>query len=279
MREMLHYPMSHLRRFDRIMTLYERLVLPAVPIFLPHARSRLPPSTCIVPITECQHIQHPFATSLRYQVKMVSGFARAATSAGRWRPKRCPISPSVARSASESFRRPCNRSFRMRFSAARLFVPRYAWAVGSGKGAVMDWARILAYATGTSLIAQKLYRTVCGVAILAVDNSPSCRPFQFFDHKGSIASQPPVTWCTIRCLFGQRSTSCVHSRRSTGSPASIFTVRGTNPGTFIANLPVDLPRPRPKDVCLHPACLELKRQSVELIREQTLVAFSRAYEG
>jgi hypothetical protein len=211
---------------------------------------------------------------------MVSGFARVATLARRWRPKRCPISPSVARSASESFSRPFKRSFRMRFSAARLFVPRHAWAaVGSGKEAVMDWARILAYATGTSLIAQKLYRTVCGVAILAVDNSPSCRPFQFFDHKGSIASQPP-RHVVHNSLSVRTAINFVCAlKKKYRKPASIFTIRGTNPGTIIANLPVDLPWPRPKDVCLHPAYLELKRQSVELIREQTLVAFSRAYEG
>jgi len=36
-------------------------------------------------------------------------------------------------------------------------------------------------AARASLIAQKMYRTVCGAAILAVDNRPSCHPFQFFD--------------------------------------------------------------------------------------------------
>jgi len=59
------------------------------------------------------------ATSLRYQARIVSGRATVATSASALRPNRWPISASVARSASESFSRPFNCAFRMRFSAAR----------------------------------------------------------------------------------------------------------------------------------------------------------------
>jgi hypothetical protein len=48
------------------------------------------------------------ATSLRYHPKMVSGPAAVATSPSALRPSRRPISPSVARSPSESLRRPFN---------------------------------------------------------------------------------------------------------------------------------------------------------------------------
>ena len=46
------------------------------------------------------------------------------------------------------------------------------------------------------MIAQKLYRTVCGAEILAVDNRPSCRPFQFFDLSGFGAN-----FCRDAALF------------------------------------------------------------------------------
>src|SRR5262249_10438903 len=59
------------------------------------------------------------ATSLRYHPRMVSGRAAVATSPSALRPSRRPISPSFARSASESFGRPFNWSLRIRFSAAR----------------------------------------------------------------------------------------------------------------------------------------------------------------
>jgi len=54
-------------------------------------------------------------------------------------------------------------------------------------------------AARASLIAQKLYRTVCGAAIVAVDNRPSCRPFQFFDLSGVslewlVRLQPRRNW-------------------------------------------------------------------------------------
>lgn len=45
------------------------------------------------------------------------------------------------------------------------------------------------------------------------------------------------------------------------------------PGTVLANLDVDLPRPRPKDVYLDPRYLRLKRQCVDLIKIETLKAF------
>jgi hypothetical protein len=48
------------------------------------------------------------AISLRYHARMVSGRAVVATSLRDLRPNRCPISPSFARSASESLRRPFN---------------------------------------------------------------------------------------------------------------------------------------------------------------------------
>src|SRR4051794_804962 len=50
---------------------------------------------------------------------MVSGLATLATSASALRPSRWPISPRVARSASDSFILPFNWAFRMRFSAAK----------------------------------------------------------------------------------------------------------------------------------------------------------------
>jgi hypothetical protein len=50
-----------------------------------------------------------WATSLRYRARMVSGLARVATWARAVRPSRCPISPSVERSVSESFKRPAAR--------------------------------------------------------------------------------------------------------------------------------------------------------------------------
>jgi hypothetical protein len=42
-----------------------------------------------------------------------------ATSPRAWRPSRWPISPRVARSPSESFKRPFNWPLRTRFSAAK----------------------------------------------------------------------------------------------------------------------------------------------------------------
>jgi hypothetical protein len=59
------------------------------------------------------------AMSLRYHAGMVSGRAAFATSPSVLRPSRWPISPSLARSASESLSRPFNWPFRIRFSAAR----------------------------------------------------------------------------------------------------------------------------------------------------------------
>jgi hypothetical protein len=47
------------------------------------------------------------------------GLATVATSARAVRPSRCPISPSVERSASERFRRPFNWAFRKRFLAVK----------------------------------------------------------------------------------------------------------------------------------------------------------------
>src|SRR5262245_60669582 len=64
------------------------------------------------------------ATSLRYHPRMVSGRAAVATSPSALRPSRRPISPSFARSASESFGRPFNWSLRIRFSAARYSIPQ-----------------------------------------------------------------------------------------------------------------------------------------------------------
>src|ERR1700732_5018369 len=55
------------------------------------------------------------ATSLRYQAKMVSGCAKLAASLRILRPSRWPISPSVARSASERFSRPFNRALEFDF--------------------------------------------------------------------------------------------------------------------------------------------------------------------
>src|SRR5450830_1525068 len=69
------------------------------------------------------------ATSLRYHAKMVSGRAAVATSPSALRPSRRPISPSFARSASESFSRPFNWAFRIRFSAARYsFRSSSSWS-------------------------------------------------------------------------------------------------------------------------------------------------------
>src|SRR6266446_6333287 len=50
------------------------------------------------------------AMSLRYHARMVSGRAVVATSPRALRPSRCPISPSFARSTSESLRRPLTYS-------------------------------------------------------------------------------------------------------------------------------------------------------------------------
>src|SRR5262245_59821852 len=61
-------------------------------------------------------------TSLRYQARIVSGRATVATSARTLRPNRWPISASVTRSASDSFNRPFNWAFNIRFSAARYSI-------------------------------------------------------------------------------------------------------------------------------------------------------------
>src|SRR5664280_1651835 len=69
------------------------------------------------------------ATSLRYHAKMVSGRAAVATSPSALRPSRRPISPSFARSASESFSRPFNWPLRIGFSAARYsFRSSSSWS-------------------------------------------------------------------------------------------------------------------------------------------------------
>jgi hypothetical protein len=56
--------------------------------------------------------------SLRCHARMVSGWTTVATSLRALRPSRKPISPSVARSASESRKHPLNWARKMRFSAA-----------------------------------------------------------------------------------------------------------------------------------------------------------------
>jgi hypothetical protein len=63
--------------------------------------------------------------------RMVSGSATVATSLRALRPSRKPISPSVARSASESRKHPFNWARKMRFSAARYslrsgFIDRFS---------------------------------------------------------------------------------------------------------------------------------------------------------
>src|SRR6202171_4906064 len=69
------------------------------------------------------------AISLRYHAKMVSGRAVVATSPRDLRPNRWPISPSFARSASESLRHPFNWAFRIPFSAARYsFRSSSSWS-------------------------------------------------------------------------------------------------------------------------------------------------------
>ena len=62
------------------------------------------------------------AISLRCHARMVSGWATVATSLRALRPSRKPISPSVARSASESRMHPFNWARKMRFSAGKVFV-------------------------------------------------------------------------------------------------------------------------------------------------------------
>lgn len=56
-------------------------------------------------------------------------------------------------------------------------------------------------------------------------------------------------------------------------------VMSASPGMIIADLVVELPRPRPKDAYLDPNYLGLKRRCVELIREQSLKTFSRSRDG
>jgi hypothetical protein len=69
---------------------------------------------------------------------MVSGRAIVATSSRALRPSRWPISASVARSASDSFTRPSNRIFRIRFSAARYSLR----SSNSWSTVPVMWARI-----------------------------------------------------------------------------------------------------------------------------------------
>src|SRR5450830_1245279 len=64
------------------------------------------------------------ATSLRYQARMVSGRAAFATSPSALRPSRRPISPSFARSASESFSRPFNWPPQNPVFSSQILIPQ-----------------------------------------------------------------------------------------------------------------------------------------------------------
>ena len=76
----------------------------------------------------CLEPSNFLATSLRYQAKMVSGWATQATARSALRPRRFPISARVARSGSLNRNLDGSFALRIRFSAARYsFCSRSSW--------------------------------------------------------------------------------------------------------------------------------------------------------
>jgi hypothetical protein len=67
----------------------------------------------------CLEPSNFWAINLRYQARIVSGFATQATSWSALRPRRLPISGRVTRSGLESRTRAGNFALKIRFSAAR----------------------------------------------------------------------------------------------------------------------------------------------------------------
>ena len=52
-------------------------------------------------------------------------------------------------------------------------------------------------------------------------------------------------------------------------------VMSASPGRLIADIKVNLPRPRPTDVFMDPHFIEVKAQCLQLIREETTRAFEQ----
>ncbi len=48
-----------------------------------------------------------------------------------------------------------------------------------------------------------------------------------------------------------------------------------SPGRLIADVPVDLPRPRPAEIISHPIYVSIKRRCADLIRAESVLAFAR----
>jgi hypothetical protein len=166
-----------------------------------------------LPARRCpRDLSNLHATSLRYHAKMVSGRAAVATSSRALRPSRWPISPSLARSAPDSRRRPCNCAFRIRFSAipgpARFWLEHQSaqrWRVtGDGPPFVRLGPHKIVYrlsdaetwAAGRTFAhrADELSRTVTSEGACAVRDRPirvGSRPNARAPHQSRMTDLPP----------------------------------------------------------------------------------------